>query len=507
MTKRHLWIPILERCCRGCVLLLAVFASAHAQAPLDVRVALVIGNSAYAGGRLANPANDGKAMAEALRSLGFTVLELRDASRAQMVAGVAKLRDALSGKQGVGMLYYAGHGMQLDWRNYMVPVDARLVTVVDVPEQTVDVNSVIAAFKAASSRMNIIVLDACRDNPFAGTASSKGLAQVDAPPGSFLAFATAPGHVADDGEAGSANGLYTQYLLQELKRPEARIEDIFKRVRLSVRLRSGGRQIPWESTSLEEDFYFQQPKGGAAEGVAEAQARFDAEAAAWDKAKQAGSAAGYAAYLGAYPSGHFSEMAQARMDRLEKPAVVAEPRAGDTLANSTTTERFRLGDVYTYDASGTFGNSNSAPTRTFRVTAIKDDLVEINQGHTVFDRLGNVQSRRAKQWHDAQFFPAEYAVGKKWSLVAQIETNRGADTVKLQARVVGRERIAVRAGQFDVFRIEIAGSGLNGRYYAWTYWMNPQYGMPIKSVDMRRNERGRMGKQVTNELAELHAQR
>ena len=232
--------------------------SVSAQAPLDVRVALIIGNSAYAGNMaLVNPANDAKAMADVLKRLGFTVIELRDGNKAQMSAAIAQVSNSLKGKQGVGMLYYAGHGLQLDWRNYMVPVDANLKSAADVPAQTIDLSSVVDIFKAAGNRMNIVVLDACRDNPFGGnTSSAKGLAQLDAPPSTFLAYATAPGNVAEDGDVKSGNGLYTQFLLQELKRPTAKIEDVFKRVRLNVRKQSNGRQIPWESTSLEDDFFF-----------------------------------------------------------------------------------------------------------------------------------------------------------------------------------------------------------------------------------------------------------
>jgi len=240
--------------------LIAVAASA--QAPLDIRVALVIGNAAYEGaGALVNPVNDAHAMADTLKHLGFSVVELRDGGKSQMNEAIDTVRKSLNGKQGVGMLYYAGHGLQLDWHNYLVPVDAKLLRAVDVPTQAVDVNAVINAFKSAGNRMNIVVLDACRDNPFAGTGAGKGLAQQDAPPGTFLAYATAPGNVAEDGDAKSAdgqsgNGLYTQYLLLELRKPIAKIEDVFKRVRLNVRQRSQGRQIPWESTSLEDDFYF-----------------------------------------------------------------------------------------------------------------------------------------------------------------------------------------------------------------------------------------------------------
>lgn len=236
-------------------------AVAQAQAPVDIRVALIIGNGAYSHvTALANPANDARAMAATLRQLGFSVIELRDGDKAQMTEAIVKVRQSLAGKQGIGMLYYAGHGLQLDWHNYMVPVDANPASSSDVPAQTIDVSSVIDTFKGAGNRMNILVLDACRDNPFSDTTrditSGKGLAQLDAPPGTILAFATAPGNVAEDGDEKSGNGLYTQFLLQELRKPTAKIEDVFKRVRLNVRKQSQGRQIPWESTSLEDDFYF-----------------------------------------------------------------------------------------------------------------------------------------------------------------------------------------------------------------------------------------------------------
>ncbi len=246
---------------KSCGLLTATLLIAglpvSAQAPIDVRVALIIGNSAYVGSPLLNPANDAGAMSDVMRRLGFEVIELRDGSKAQMAAAILKMSETLKGRQGVGMLYYAGHGLQLDWRNYMVPVDANLKTAADVPRQAIELGSVVDMFKAAGNRMNIVVLDACRDNPFGrDTSSAKGLAQLDAPPSTFLAYATAPGNVAEDGDEKSGNGLYTQFLLQELKRPTAKIEDVFKRVRLNVRKQSQGRQIPWESTSLEDDFFF-----------------------------------------------------------------------------------------------------------------------------------------------------------------------------------------------------------------------------------------------------------
>lgn len=209
--------------------------STIAQAPLDVRVALVIGNAAYKNiPALGNSTNDAKSMAVVLRKLGFSVVEVVDGNKDQMSKAIDQMQVQLKGKQAVGMLYYAGHGLQLDWHNYMVPVDAKLNQASDVPKQTIDIENVIDVFKNSMTRMNIIVLDACRDNPFSGKASGKGLAQLDAPPGTYLAFATSPGNVAEDGDESSGNGLFTQFLLKELQKP-ARIEDVFKRVRLQDR--------------------------------------------------------------------------------------------------------------------------------------------------------------------------------------------------------------------------------------------------------------------------------
>lgn len=253
VLKFFTWRALVKPLATG--LFLASFASV-AQAPLDIRVALVIGNAAYKHvPPLANSVNDARAMTLVLRRLGFKVFDVIDGDRNSMAQAISRMQADLKGQQAVAMLYYAGHGLQLDWRNFMVPVDANIDKADDVPKQTVDIEQVIKAFRDSKTRMNIIVLDACRDNPFEGSGSGKGLAQLDAPPGTYLAFATAPGNVAEDGDEATGNGLFTHFLLKELQRP-ARIEDVFKRVRLQVRQKSQGRQIPWDSSSLEDDFAF-----------------------------------------------------------------------------------------------------------------------------------------------------------------------------------------------------------------------------------------------------------
>jgi hypothetical protein len=264
--------------------------STNAEAPLDIRVALVIGNAAYKNApALVNSTNDAKSMSVVLRKLGFTVVEVVDGSKAQMSKAIEQLGPLLKGRQAVGMLYYAGHGLQLDWRNFMVPIDAKLEKASDIPNQTIDIANVIDLLKKSGTRMNILVLDACRDNPFAGKASGKGLAQLDAPPGTYLAFATSPGNVAEDGDVAEGNGLFTQFLLKELQKP-ASIENVFKRVRLQVRQKSQGRQIPWDSSSLEEEFAFNDGKKftfNPQDLIKEAQAAKDKEAKLKEEAEAA----------------------------------------------------------------------------------------------------------------------------------------------------------------------------------------------------------------------------
>lgn len=223
------------------------------------RRALVIGNSSYGFGPLKNPANDARAIGEQLKSNGFEVSVGLDLSRQQMLEAIRAYGESLNRAKAVGVFYFAGHGVQLAWRNYLLPTDAEIRRIEDIAARCVDVNAVIEGIAKAANPMNVVILDACRENPFASVKlEQKGLSQLDAPPATLLAYATAPGNLASDGDG--ANGLYTEQLLKELKVPETRIEDVFKRVRLTVRRRSNGTQIPWESTSLEEDFWFLPPR-------------------------------------------------------------------------------------------------------------------------------------------------------------------------------------------------------------------------------------------------------
>ena len=453
--------------------------AASAQAPLDIRVALVIGNSSYAGNAaLINPGNDAQAMASALKQLGFTVVELRNGGKSEMTEALAKVRSALSGKQGVGMLYYAGHGLQLDWRNYMVPVDAKLTSAADVIAQAVDVNSVLEAFKSAGNRMNILVLDACRDNPFAATASGKGLAPVDAPPGTFLAYATAPGNVAQDGDAKVGNGLYTQYLLEELKKPSTRIEDVFKRVRLNVRQQSQGRQIPWESTSLEDDFYFNtglRVKVAAVEGQT-VQDDFLAEKEVWDKIKDSTKVEDFYAFLLKYPSGFISEQAQFRVAQLQKARTVAVPNREGWVPLAADARRFYLGDETVIEYINLLTNRRTRATST--VTFADDDRAEFNNGKTIWTQAGFlVKDQYGVRSPPTLRTPADMQLGKRWKTAYQnTHPNGVVENSFYNCSVVGYDDVSVPEGKFKAFFVVCHGEARSSTYLSQNEvrtWFDP----------------------------------
>lgn len=233
----------------------------------EQRVALVIGNGAYESAPLRNPVNDARVMARALRELGFDVTEKENQTQKDMKREIQAFGQKLL-KGGVGLFYYAGHGMQVNGRNYLIPVGASIEHEKQVEYEAVDAGAVLTEMDYARNRLNIVILDACRDNPFARSfrSSAQGLASLNAPSGTLIAYATAPGSVANDGPG--ENGVYTGELVRAMHSPGAKIEDVFKQVRSAVRESTQGKQVPWESSSLEGDFYFKaSTTAGAAPGL------------------------------------------------------------------------------------------------------------------------------------------------------------------------------------------------------------------------------------------------
>ncbi|MEE8434496.1 MAG: caspase family protein, partial [bacterium] len=222
----------------------------------EQRVALVIGNSAYTRiSRLKNPVNGARAMTQVLKQSGFQVTTLIDANRRKMLRAITSFGKKLR-NGGVGLFYYAGHGVQARGRNYLIPLGAEVEDVPDLEYEAVDAGRVLGKMESAKNRLNIVILDACRNNPYGGAFRSarNGLAQVNAPSGSLVAYASGPGKVAADGDG--KNGLYTEQLIRHLRTPGLKLEEVFKRVRIDVQRLSGGKQVPWENTSVTGDFYF-----------------------------------------------------------------------------------------------------------------------------------------------------------------------------------------------------------------------------------------------------------
>jgi Caspase domain len=221
----------------------------------DQKLALIFGNGAYKDAPLANPVNDARAIAQTLTTLGFSVILKENADLRTMQAAVRDFGDKLAAG-GVGLFYYAGHGMQIKGSNYLIPVGSNIEREDEVAYGAMDAQTVLDKMDSAGNGMNFMILDACRNNPFVrATRNGKaGLSQMDAPVGTLVSFATSPGAVASDGSG--TNGLYTTHLLEALRQPGLTAESVFKRVRANVRRDSSGAQVPWEATSLEGDFFF-----------------------------------------------------------------------------------------------------------------------------------------------------------------------------------------------------------------------------------------------------------
>jgi formylglycine-generating enzyme required for sulfatase activity len=249
---------------RWAFIALTVFGSTLAAAA-ETRIALVIGNSDYASGPLPNPANDAKMMSETLGKLGFEVIARRNADQNTMKRAIQEFGSRLekAGPAAVGLFYYAGHGVQLNGRNYLIPTTAQIDREGDVEIEAVSADWVIEQMRYARNRLNIVILDACRNNPFTRSMRSvdHGLATMDAPAGILIAYSTAPGAVAADGSG--RNSPYTEALSLAMRDLHEPVEQVFKRVRVGVMSATSGKQVPWESSSLTGDFYFAAPSKAA----------------------------------------------------------------------------------------------------------------------------------------------------------------------------------------------------------------------------------------------------
>ena len=477
----------------------AAFAQpAPGLATTEERLALVIGNAAYRADPLDNPINDARLIASSLQRSGFNVTLRENLDRTALLDALREFGNRLN-ENTIAVLYYAGHGLQLRDRNYLIPVDADIRSEDEIPISGIDLSFILGRMSAARSRINIVILDACRNNPFAGktVAAPRGLAQMDAPVGTLLAFATAPGKLAaDSGTGDSANSLYALYLSRHLLTPGLPVEIVFKRVREGVVKDTQQQQVPWESSSLQGEFAFVPGVAAAAREPAPDQ-EAAGELAFWNSIQASNRADEYRAYLRQYPHGRFATLAQARLAAIapaaaavpKDPAVAAQaarpellPRPGDTWRYRVQ-DQFRLGDLYV----------------TARVNAVTDEGIAETWTTTSDARVRTALAPRSLGFHalpDWTLTPPEFAPYLQSSGLlrpgeAIVDQQRRIDqvTVPMKVSVEGEEDVTVAAGRFRATKLVLRGQGIQTRggtrttvLTEQTVWYAPEVKRTVKQT-------------------------
>jgi uncharacterized caspase-like protein len=326
-------------------------AGQTAAAPAEERVALVIGNGGYRHvPPLANPPNDARLVAETLRSLDFRLIgdgALLNGDRAAMEHAIRDFGKRLRGRA-VGLFYYAGHGVQIEGENYLVPVAADVEDAADVKYELVNVGYVLDEMKNAGNRLNIVILDACRNNPFGGRglrALTRGLAQMQAPEGTIISYATQPGATASDGSG--KNSPFTRALTVAMLKPGLSVFETFNDVGLSVKSATGGQQQPWLASSpIEGTFQFRArsilpapaPLANAPVPAGAASAASSADDRTfWESVKDSNNIAELKAYLDRFPQGTFASLATLRIKQLRAAAGPAPVTHHNTNAATAAT--------------------------------------------------------------------------------------------------------------------------------------------------------------------------
>jgi hypothetical protein len=511
---------------------LVVQAAAPASAQSNQRVALVIGNAAYKEAPLTNPVNDARAIGQALQESGFTVILRENTDQRGMLSALREFGDKLRGG-GTGLFYYAGHGMQIKGRNYLIPVGANVDREDEVAYSAVDAQAVLDKMESAGNAANIMILDACRNNPFvrASRSGQGGLAQMEAPVGTLVAFATSPGAVASDGVG--ANGLYTQHLLSAMRQNGSKVEDVFKQVRANVRRDSQGKQVPWESTSLEGDFYF---RGGASLAtVAAVDSSVAVENALWDAVKNSNLPIELQAYLNRYPSGRYVALARSRLGQLqsgvtpvtanndpaladrpitEAPSSVSAPAKTRPVAQSNSFG-YTVGDRWRYQVVDKF-KGEVVSNYALQVDRIEPngDLT-INRGIAIWTAQGSPKYSRnneRQRYYSGNFvqYPTTLKAGEKTKFEYQIESKfvdgrNFRESSSATLLVKGQEKVKTPAGEFDAWRVElevfwqIDKSNSRGSY-SQVSWYVPQLHRYVAWEEESRNFNGSFNRRDRHEL-------
>lgn len=306
--------------------LLLLIAAASAQEQSGARLALVIGNAAYTNVTpLDNAVNDAVLMADSLKKAGFRVTLLTNANQRELIKAVStfgrQLREA--GENTTGLFYYAGHGVQSFGSNFLLPVDVELSNAADLSLVAVPAQAVLRQMSSARNRTNIVILDACRNNPFTRVPgiNDNGLAEMDAPTGTFLAYSTAPGETAFDGE-NEPNSPFTAALARALSIPGKSIEALFRDVRIDVLKATDGVQTPWDTSSLTVDFQFNPVEPPSAEALQMRQL--------WDSVKRSKDPVQVLLFLRANPDSPYTSEARSLLsDLMSKETSKASAKFSD----------------------------------------------------------------------------------------------------------------------------------------------------------------------------------
>ena len=324
--------PTLDRFYHLAALLMMYWVCQESLA-MDNRIALIVGNSSYRDAPLRNPANDAADMANTLENLGFKVNKLLDADSRTMKRAIRSFGKELSQDDTVGLFYFAGHGLQVGGINYLVPINAHIESEADIEYEAINAGRILSQMSLAGNGLNLVILDACRNNPFARSfrSSTRGLARMEAPKGSLILYATSPGDVAADGEG--ENGLFTEKLIETINREGLTIEEVFKQTAIAVNNASNSAQVPYIEGVILGDFYFREassqnvkhtpdPTPTPIQTQPQVQAQTqpsvntsvviasEVENTFWDTVKQSNSVELYQAYLDQYPNGFYSRIAE-----------------------------------------------------------------------------------------------------------------------------------------------------------------------------------------------------
>ena len=398
--------------------------------PKESRIALVIGNGTYKTSPLKNPVNDAKDMATKLRSLGFVVIERSNLSIRQIGSTLREFRGKLV-PGGVALVFYAGHGLQIKGENYLPAVDADISSEEDVPNQSLAIRQIMDVLVDAKTRLNLVFLDACRNNPYSRSfrSAGEGLSRVIAPSGTLISFATRPGSVAADGDG--RNGLYTGALLQQMNNTSQPIEQVLKRVVTSVKASSKNRQEPWMEGSIEGEFCFGDCSfGSTITAVSD-------DRALWESVKDSRDVNELKAYLAQFPQGLFAGLASARIQALERstsPVTPVTPQAvqsGQVIKDCDVCPEMVVIPAGTF-AMGSHDRSSERPLHTVSIKGFAISKTEITQGQwkavmgsnpSGFNSCGDGCPVERVSWNDAQSFAQKLSqrTGKKFRLPNEAE--------------------------------------------------------------------------------------